>query len=144
MGAKLRRMLMNADDKMIFFKDFIIEPMWFLKICFLAKPHMGGSYVDVSSEFENKDDLSMPCEHGVSRNLWRSEKLKMWEVVRSFIKVDVDQDFSEGIQNILLYRKLKSGTHSTKYLDFFNFQHVFNPRWRQTTPNWYLISKVLK
>ena len=23
---------------------------------------MGGSYVDVSSEFENKDDLSMPCE----------------------------------------------------------------------------------
>ena len=82
---------------------------------------MGASYVDVSNESLNKDDLSTPCEHGDIEEKWRSEKLKMWEVVRSFIKVDVDQDFSEGIQNILSYRKLKSGAHSTKYLDFSIF-----------------------
>ena len=93
--------------------------MWFFKkIVLFGETSTGASYVDMSMKVWINDDLSTPCEHGDIEEKWRSEKLKMWEVVRSFIKVDADQDFSEGIQNILSYRKLKLGTHSTKYLDF--------------------------
>ena len=45
---------------------------------FLKNPEIFSNIiVDVSIELENKDDLSTPCEHGVSRILWWSEKLKM-------------------------------------------------------------------
>ena len=67
---------MNADDKMMFLKFYNLNQCDFQKFVFWRNP-MGASYVDMSTESQNKDDLSMPCEHGVSRNLWRSEKLKM-------------------------------------------------------------------